>query len=79
MEITGYPAYFDLCSFNEMNRLLLESGFRNVRIIPYYKAGDYFAFFTPLYIFVAIIENICEILNFKFFASGLIICAQKKL
>ena len=77
LEITGYPAFFDLCSPYELKKVLLDTGFKNIKIIPYYKAGDYFAFFTPLYILVAFLENICEKLNLRYFASGLIISAEK--
>tara|TARA_A100001035_G_C27778124_1_gene500202 strand:- start:1935 stop:2669 length:735 start_codon:yes stop_codon:yes gene_type:complete len=77
LEITGYPAFFDLCSPYELKKVLLDIGFKNIKIIPYYKAGDYFAFFTPLYFLVAFLENICEKLNLRYFASGLIISANK--
>ena len=77
LEITGYPAFFHLCSAYELEKVFQDIGFKNTKIIPYYKAGDYFAFFTPLYLFIAFLENICEKFNLRYFASGLIISAEK--
>lgn len=77
IETTGYPAFFSYCSPSEMKRLCNEVGFSNVEIIPFYKATDYFAFFFPLYILVAIFENIFELLNLRFFVSCFILKAEK--
>ena len=74
---TGYPAFFHLCSPNEMQRVLKEIGYKEIKIIPYYKAAEYFAFFTPLYILISFIENIIQKFRIKFFASGLIIIGSK--
>ena len=75
--VTGYPAFFDHCSPNQMKSLCNACGFRNVEIIPYYKATDYFAFFIPVYLFVSIIENLFEFFGVSYFASGFIVRAQK--
>ncbi len=77
LDITGYPAFFNLCSINEMGKILIETGFKKIKIIPYYKAGDYFAFFTPLYLLISFFENLFEKFNLKYFASGIIISAEK--
>tara|TARA_B100000242_G_scaffold81391_1_gene53947 strand:- start:778 stop:1518 length:741 start_codon:yes stop_codon:yes gene_type:complete len=77
LEITGYPAFFDLCSYRELKKYLKQIGFIDIKIIPYYKATDYFAFFTPLYIIIAFLENIIEFFNLKFFAAGLVLSAKK--
>ena len=77
LEITGYPTFFDLCSEKELKNVLLKIGFRDVKIRQYYKAGDYFAFFTPLYILISALENIFEKFNIRFFAAGLIVSAKK--
>ena len=74
---TGYPAFFDHCSPNQMKRLCNACGFKNVEIIPYYKATDYFAFFIPAYLFVSIFENLFEFFGVSYFASGFIVRAQK--
>ena len=73
IETTGYPA-FDPSS---MEKLLHETGFIDVKLIIYYKATDYFAFFLPLYILVAIFENVAEKMTWKLFCSGMIVTARK--
>lgn len=75
--VTGYPAFFDHCSPNQMKNLCIECGFQNIETIPYYKATDYFAFFIPAYLFVSIFENFFEYFGVSLFASGFIITAQK--
>ena len=75
--VTGYPAFFDHCSPNQMKNLCEACGFKNVEIIPYYKATDYFAFFIPAYLFVSFFENLFEYFGLSYFASGFIVRAQK--
>ena len=75
--VTGYPAFFDHCSPNQMKNLLHDCGFNNIEVIPYYKATDYFAFFIPAYCFVSLFENFFEYFGIIYFASGFIIRAQK--
>jgi hypothetical protein len=74
---TGYPAYFDYCSVAQMRNLFIDVGFKNVKVIPFYKANDYFSFFVPLFITVAIYENLVKFCNMKAGACGFIICADK--
>ena len=74
---TGYPAFFHLCSYHELRKLLKRIGFTEIKIIPYYKATDYFAFCTPLYLIIACLENIIEYFNLEIFAAGLIVSAKK--
>ena len=75
--LTGYPAYFDKCSPNEMKKLCQAYGFKDVKVTCYYKATDYFAFFIPAYLFVAICENLFEYFGASYFSSGFIITAKK--
>ena len=77
VEITGYPAFFHKCTPNQMNKLYESIGFKNVEVIPYYRATDYFAFFIPAYLFVAIFENLFEYFGVSLFASGFIIKAER--
>jgi len=77
MNVSGYPAFFDKCSPKEMYQLCTSTGFNSVRIIPYFRATDYFAFFIPFYIIVALFENIFERLNVSFFASGFVLVAMR--
>jgi len=74
---TGYPAFFDNCSPNQMKKLFYSQGFKNVEVIPYYKATDYFAFFLPAYLVVAVFENLFEYFGISSFSSGFIIHAVK--
>ncbi len=75
--IAGYPAYFNLCSPKEMKWVFEEQGFRNVRVDSFYYAADYFNFFFPLYVLVALWEIICRRLGLMKFCSGFIITAEK--
>jgi hypothetical protein len=75
--VSGYPAFFDKCSPSEIKRLFFEAGFTEVNVITYYRATDYFSFFLPAFIFVAIFENIFEALGVQRFASGMIVNASK--
>ena len=76
-EITGYPAFFHHCTPHAMEVLLTRQGFTNINVFPFYRAGDYFAFFLPAYLIVAMFENLCSVLNWRFFASGFVISAEK--
>lgn len=77
LEITGYPAFFDRCSPDQMRKLLAESGFEDVEIRHYYRANDYFAFFLPAFLVVTLFENLCRAANWRFFCSGMVISARK--
>ncbi len=75
-DVTGYPAYFDQCSVPAMNKILTEQGFTDINIQALYRANDYFAFFTPLFVTITAFENLCRILKLEIFASGFIITAK---
>jgi SAM-dependent methyltransferase len=74
---TGYPAFFDKCSPKEMRRLFKCTGFDYVKIIPFFRANDYFRFFLPFYVAVTFWEKICAKLRWEQFCSGFIIIARK--
>jgi hypothetical protein len=78
-DVTGYPAYFDKCSIPSMRKLLIKRGFTDVDIQAYYRANDYFAFFTPLFLVVTTFENFCRKLGLDIFASGFVISAKKRV
>lgn len=78
-DLTGYPAYFDKCSPNDMAQLLREIGFNNIKIIPFYRANDYFSFFAPFYVLITLYENLCNTLNLKSMCSGFIVYASKDI
>jgi SAM-dependent methyltransferase len=77
LEITGYPAFFNHCSPNQMRKLLAKSGFEDIEIRHYYRANDYFAFFLPAFLAVTLFENLCRGANWHFFCSGIVISARK--
>jgi len=75
--VTGYPAFFHLCSASAMGRTLEWHGFTNIDVQAFYRANDYFAFFTPLFVLVTLFENLCHKLDWRIFASGFVISARK--
>jgi len=76
-EVTGYPAFFDRCTPNAMTRAFHEAGFTEIDVRPFFRANDYFAFFTPLFVFVTLFENACSWLDLQALASGFVISARK--
>lgn len=76
-DVTGYPAFFDQCSPGKMEKLLHEAGFRDIKILPYYRANDYFAFFTPLFVTISLFEDACSVLGIRLFSSGFVFSATR--
>jgi len=75
--VTGFPAFFDNCSPNQMRKLLQNIGFKGIKIKTYFRATDYFSFFVPIFIIIAIFENLFKYFDLKLFASGMILIAKK--
>ncbi|MBN9079800.1 MAG: methyltransferase domain-containing protein [Rhizobiales bacterium] len=75
--VTGYPAFFNYCTPKAMGNLFKDAGFTDVKVKPYYRANDYFAFFVPAYIFISLFENLCKAFGWRIFASGFIISAER--
>ncbi len=75
--VSGYPAFFDHCSVPAMSRLLKTCGFTEVETTAIFRANDYFAFCTPLYVLVSAFENLCAALKWDIFASGFIVSAKR--
>lgn len=75
--VTGYPAFFDHCSPSGMAKLFRDQGFEQIDVRSFYRASDYFAFFLPAYISVALFENMCAALDWRFFCSGFVISARR--
>lgn len=75
--VTGYKAYYDLCSYTPLKKYLDSLGFKSTYIKPYWGASDYFAFFLPAFIVICLFNRTCEKLNLVYFASGLIAAAEK--
>ena len=75
--VTGYPAFFDLCTPRAMTHAFRAAGFTEIDVKPFYRANDYFAFFTPAFIVVTLFENVCRLLSLSTLASGIVISARK--
>lgn len=78
VEVSGYPAFFNYCTPLAMKHLFEKSGFVDVKVQPFYRATDYFAFFIPAFLVVAAFENFCRWLRLSTFSSGFVISARKK-
>lgn len=76
-DVSGYPAYFSHCSPAAMKSLFERHGFVEVEVKCFYRANDYFAFFTPAYIFVSLYENFCSVFGLRFLSSGFVISAVR--
>ena len=57
--------------------LFARVGFEDIKITHYYRANDYFGFFLPAFLLVSLFENVCMILGWEFFCSGIVISARK--
>ena len=76
-DVTGYPAFFHLCHPDGMSKAFWEAGFTDIDVQSFYRANDYFAFFTPLYVLDTLFENLCRWLSLRIFASGFVISASR--
>jgi SAM-dependent methyltransferase len=74
---TGYPAFFDHCSTQQMTKVFRDTGFKEIDVVPFYNANDYFAFLTPAWIVVVLFEYVCMKFGWELFASGFLISAAK--
>ena len=75
--VSGYPAFFDHCTTREMRKLHIDAGYVNAELRAFYRAADYFAFFVPAFVIVAVFENLCELFAWDLFASGFLITCEK--
>ena len=76
-DVSGYLAFFNLCSPCQMRKECEKAGFKDIKISCYYRATDYFSFFAPAFILVALWENICAKFCLEKTAAGFIIEARK--
>ncbi|WP_372922269.1 hypothetical protein [Roseovarius sp.] len=60
-----------------MTRAFGAAGFTEIDVQPFYRANDYFAFFTPAFIIVTLFENLCRSLGLSTLVSGMVISARK--
>jgi hypothetical protein len=60
-----------------MKRLLKQNNLTDIKVIPFWGAGDYFKFFVPFYLLITGFNHLCRIFRCGFFASGMIVTAKK--
>lgn len=77
--VSGYRTFFDNCSPGGLRRAMLQAGFADINIKPYYRAADYFEMLVPVYVLVGLFETMCEKFNFSFFAAGVVLSGRKPL
>jgi hypothetical protein len=76
-DVTGYPAFFDHCTANAMERLFRQAGLVDVDSRVFYYGSDYFKFFVPGFVLITLFEKLCKWLDWTYFASGFVISARK--
>lgn len=76
-DVSGYPAFFNKCTPQDMIREFELAGFTDISFEPFYRANDYFAFFVPIFLIVSLFENFCRVFGISKFASGFVISARK--
>ena len=76
-EVSGYKAYFNLCSPQKMKKEFEKSCGQRVKIYCFYRANEYFSFFVPFYVTVTLFENFCRHFNINIFCSGFIVEVEK--
>lgn len=76
-DLTGYKTYYDKCSKRDIEKLLAELGYKNIKIKCFFGAADYFGFFLPFFVLITIFNKFCRLFNFSAFASGIIVYAER--
>ena len=73
--VTGYPAYYNLCSSFGLESFLTKNNFK-FKVKYFYGAEDYFAFFFLFGIVINIYNRICKVLNIKLLASNVVLILE---
>lgn len=76
-DITGYPAYYDNCNPSKLEKLLTRKGYSNIDLRVNYSASEYFNFFFPAFVFVALFNFAFYKLGVRLFCSNVYVSAQK--
>ena len=74
---TGYPAYYNLCSPRKLRKELHNIGFKDIHIRYAYSANDYFKFFFPAFLAIAVFNVTMTRLGISEFASNLYVETKK--
>lgn len=75
--VTGYKTFFDRCTPRALRRELERQGFKEISVQPYWDAEDYFAFFFPVFLVIAVFNLVCRKFNWSVFASGAVVYARR--
>ena len=75
-EITGYPAFYNLCNSWELSKVALNSRLR-YEIKYFFGAEDYFSFFLPFSIFIYFFNRFCHLFGLNIFASNAVLIIKK--
>jgi len=75
-DITGYPAYYNLCNSFALEKFAKKSNF-NYKIKYFFGAEDYFGFFFPFGIIVHILNRIFHLFRLNIFASNAVLVISK--
>lgn len=76
-EDCGFPAFYDRCSFSEMQSLLEDNGFENQQFIFRYYQSIYFDFFYPLYLVVLSYDLAVAFLRIRNLACAILLSAER--
>jgi|GEM_PF-5153271 len=70
--VSGYPAYYNLCSSSELEEFLSKRGWK-YHLTYCFGAEDYFGFFFPLGIIIHLYNRICSLFNLNYLASNVVL------
>lgn len=73
----GYKAYYNMCSYRQMKRLLGSLSPVRTNITPYWDAVGYFKFFFPLFLTIVTFNRISEVFRLSQLASYIIVYFEK--
>lgn len=76
--ISGYPAFYDRCSYSAMKSLLQKNGFEILRFRFGYYQSAYYRFFFPFYLLSILYELIIRALHVKNLSAQILVVARKR-
>ena len=77
-EAVGFLAYYDHCTFSQIETLLRRSGLQWKAHVFHYYQSIYFDFFVPLYLMMLLYDLIMWRLKIRNLACGMMMVAEKK-
>jgi 2-polyprenyl-3-methyl-5-hydroxy-6-metoxy-1,4-benzoquinol methylase len=77
-ETVGFPAFYDRCSFSQIENLLHRNDLEIKKYIFLYYQSIYFDFFLPIYLAMLAYDLIIWRLRIRNLACGMVMIAEKK-